>query len=91
MITNKNEAKTMVKHISYYCKFNNTKCNSNHKLNNETWQCECKNYKCKEEVQLQWTPSILKEFNISQTKNYCITINIHKISSIHQFIKDTEF
>ena len=53
MITNKNEAKTIVKHISYYCKFNNTKCNSNHKLNNETCQCECKNYKRKEEVQLQ--------------------------------------
>ena len=31
MITNKNEAKTMTKHVScdYKCRFNNTKCNSN--------------------------------------------------------------
>ena len=46
MITNKNEAKTMVKHISCDCKciFNNTKCNSNQKWNNETYLYECKNY-----------------------------------------------
>ena len=31
MITNKNEVKTMTKHVScdYKCRFNNTKCNSN--------------------------------------------------------------
>ena len=46
MITNKNEAKTLVKHISCYCKckFNSTTCNSNQKWNNETCQCDCKNY-----------------------------------------------
>ena len=41
LITNKNEAKTMTKHIScdYKCKFNSTPCNSNQKWNNETCQC----------------------------------------------------
>ena len=36
MIANKNEAKTMAKHIScdYKCKFNSTTCNSNQKWNN---------------------------------------------------------
>ena len=52
MITNKNEAKTMTKHISCYCiwKFNSTTWNSNRKWNNKTCQCECKNYrKCKKD------------------------------------------
>ena len=36
MITNKNEAKAMTKHISFdcKCKFNRTICNSNQKWNN---------------------------------------------------------
>ena len=46
IITNKNESKTIEKHISYDCKskFNTTTCNSNQKWNNETCQCHCKNY-----------------------------------------------
>ena len=46
MITNKNEAKTMVKHISCdcKCKFNSATLNSNQKLNSKTCQCEHKNY-----------------------------------------------
>ena len=42
MITNKNQTKTIVKYFSrdYKCKFNNRKCNSNQKWNNETYQCE---------------------------------------------------
>ena len=58
IITNKNEAKTMEKHISYHCKCksNNTTCNSNQKWNNETCQCVCKNYcTCKEDY--RWNPS----------------------------------
>ena len=48
MITNKNEAKAMIKHIS--CDFNSTTCNSNQKQNNKTCKCECKNYhKCKKD------------------------------------------
>ena len=47
VMTNRNEAKTMVKHIS--CdrnyKFNSTTCNSNQKRNNETCKCECKTYR----------------------------------------------
>ena len=45
MITNKNEAKTIKKHIlcDCKCKFNNTTCNSNQNCDNKTCQCECKN------------------------------------------------
>ena len=53
MITNKNEAKTMTKHIScdYKCKFNSTTCNSNRKWNNKTCQCKSKKYhKCKKTI-----------------------------------------
>ena len=37
IITNRNEAVTLVKHISYdcKCKFNSTTCNSNKKRNNK--------------------------------------------------------
>ena len=37
MITNKNEAKTITRHISCDCKwkFNSTTCNSNQRSNNE--------------------------------------------------------
>ena len=46
MITNKNEAETMAKHVSCdcKCKFNSTACNSNQKWNNKTGTCECKSY-----------------------------------------------
>ena len=50
LITRKNEAKTIVKHILCGCKwkFNSKTCNSNQKWNIKTYQCECKNYhKCK--------------------------------------------
>ena len=45
-MTNKNEAKTIIKHISYdyRCKFDSTTCNSNQKWNNKTCQCECNDY-----------------------------------------------
>ena len=46
MITNKDEAKAIAKHISCdcKCKFNSITCNSNQKWNNKTCQCESKNY-----------------------------------------------
>ena len=46
MITNRDEAKTLVKHIScdFKCKFNSTTCNLNQKWNNKACQCVCKNY-----------------------------------------------
>ena len=46
MKTNKNKTKAMAEDISCdcKCKFNSTICNSNKKWNNETFQCECKNY-----------------------------------------------
>ena len=52
---NKNEVKTVTKHILFdcKCKFNSTTCNSNQKWNNKTGQCECKNYhKCKKNYSL---------------------------------------
>ena len=47
MITNKNEAKTIAKHISCDCKrkFNSATCISNQKWDNKTCQCYCKNYR----------------------------------------------
>ena len=71
MITNKNEAKAMTKHISCdcKCKFNGTACNSNKKWNNKTFQCECKNYrKCKEDY--NWNPST----NICENSKYLRSI-----------------
>ena len=43
MITNKNDAKAMTKHISFdcKCKSNGTTCISNKKWNKKTCQCEC--------------------------------------------------
>ena len=58
MITNKNEAKTIVNNISCYCKckFNSTTYNSNQKWNNKSCQCECKSYRtCKKDY--SWNPS----------------------------------
>ena len=58
MITNKNEAKAMVKHISCNCKckFNSTTCNSNKEWNNKISQCEFRNYhQCRKEY--SWNPS----------------------------------
>ena len=58
MITNKDEAKTMPKHISCdcKCKFNSTTYKSKQKWNNKTYQYKCKNYlKCKKDY--SWNPS----------------------------------
>ena len=46
MKTNKNEAKTIKKHIScdYKWIFSSTTCISDQKCHNETCQCKCKNY-----------------------------------------------
>ena len=46
LVTRINEAKTLVKHISYdfECKFNSATCNSSQKWNNNKCQCECKKY-----------------------------------------------
>ena len=59
MITKKNEAKKMVKHISCdcKCKFNSLSCSSNQKWNNETCQSDHTNYgTCKKDY--SWNPSI---------------------------------
>ena len=55
MITNKNEAKAMAKHISCDCKCicNSRTCNSNQKWNNETCHCECKSYRTYEKYYRQ--------------------------------------
>ena len=48
MITNKNYAKTMTKHIpcDCKCKLSSQTFNSNQKSNNETCQRECKKLSC---------------------------------------------
>ena len=47
MLVKINDAKTMTKHVSCYCKskFNSTTSKSNHKWNKKTSQCKCKNYR----------------------------------------------
>ena len=58
IVANKNEAKAIAKHISFdcKCKLNSTTSNSNHKWNNKTCPCECKNYrKCKNDY--SWNSS----------------------------------
>ena len=59
VITNKNEAKAMIEHISSDCKYkiNITKFNSIQKWNNKIRQCECKNY-CKRKKNSSWNPSM---------------------------------
>ena len=57
-ITNKNQAKTLVKHISGDCKFklNSTTCILNQNWNNKTCQWEYKHYRtCKSDY--SWNPS----------------------------------
>ena len=57
-VTNKDEAKVMIEHISCNCKckFNSTKCNSKQKWNHKTCQCECEDYhKCGKDY--TWNPS----------------------------------
>ena len=56
MMANKNEAKTMAKHIScdFKCKFNGKTCNQ--KWNNETCQCEWKNDR-EHKRDYSWNPS----------------------------------
>ena len=46
MITGINESKTLTKHISreWTCKFDERKCNSNQKWNNDKCWCECKKH-----------------------------------------------
>ena len=58
MLANKHEAETLTKHVSCDSKwkFNSTTRNSDQKWNNETCQCECKNFrKCKKDY--SWNPS----------------------------------
>ena len=51
MITNKNEAKVMTKHIfcDCKCKFNSKTCNTKQKWSDKTCKYECKNYKCEKD------------------------------------------
>ena len=58
IITNWNQAKILVKHIpcDCKCKLNSAICNSNLKWNNETCQCEYKNYHTYKN-DYSWNPS----------------------------------
>ena len=71
MMTTKNEAQTMTKHISSdcKCKFNSATCNSNQKWNNKTCQCEFENYR-------KWKK------NYSYNPSTCICENSKYLKSI---------
>ena len=74
MITNKTEAKTMLKHISCdcKCKLNSTTCYSNQKWNKETCQCECKSY-CTCKKAYSWNPSTcIFENGIADDSKLCV-------------------
>ena len=50
MIAKTNKPRPLIKLISCdcKCKFNSTTCNSNQKMNDDKYKCECKNYRmCK--------------------------------------------
>ena len=59
MLTNITKTKTMAKHIQCdcKCKFNSATCKLNQKWNNETCQCQYKNY-CKCEKDYSCNPSV---------------------------------
>ena len=65
MLTNRNEAKTVTKHIpsDCKCKLNSATCNSNQRWNNKTCQCECKFY--------IWNPSTYVCEKSKYFKKYC--------------------
>ena len=71
MITNKNEAKTMVRRISceiVNTNYSTTTCNSNQKWNNETCQCECKNYRSQKKDYIQ-SPNDKYKYNDKYLKS----------------------
>ena len=83
MITNKNEAKTMTKHISCdcKCKFNSTTYNSNHKWNKKTCPYECKNYRwCRNDC--SWNHSIC----ICENSKYLKSIGDTSVIECNEFV-----
>ena len=77
MITKKNEAKTITKHISCDCKCKliSTTCSSNQKWNNETCQCKCKNHcTCKKDY--NWNPRTCTCENSKCSKSIADTLAI---------------
>ena len=72
MITEIDEVKTLVKHISYdcKCKFDSRTCTSNQKLKNGKSQCEWKKYhRCKKDH--SWNPSTSICVNSRCENKYC--------------------
>ena len=62
-------------HVIVKCKFNSTRCNSDQKWNNETCQCECKNYrKCQNGY--SWNSSIYICENSEHLKSIADTLVI---------------
>ena len=88
MITTKNEAKTMEKHISCNCKckFNSTTCISNQKWYKKTCQCKCKNYH-KSKKDCNWNPSTCICENSKYLKSIANTsgIECNKIITVMEF------
>ena len=85
MITNKNEAKVMVKHISCdcKCKFNSAIFNSNQKWNDKTVQYKYKNYcKCKRDY--SWNLSTCICMNSKYAKSFADTSVTEYNEAIYQ-------
>ena len=82
MITNKNEAKAMTKHISCdcKCKFNSKTCNTKQKWSDKTCKCECKNYKCGKDY--NWNPSTC----VCENNKYLKTIADTSVTECYEII-----
>ena len=87
MITSKNEAKTMTKHISCdcKCKFNSATCNSDQKWKNKTCQCECENYR-KRKKYYSWNPSTC----ICENSRYLKSMSDTSVIECDEFVTVTD-
>ena len=83
LVSNKNEAKAIAKHIScdFKWKFNSTTCNSNQKWNNKRFQCECKNYR-KSKKDYNWNPSTCT----CENRKYLRSIADNSVIACDEFI-----
>ena len=86
-ITNKNEAKTLVKHITCdcKCKFNSTTCNSNQKWNNNKCQYECENYHQCKKIIVGILAHVVVRKVISELK---VSLMIEKLSDETTYVVD---
>ena len=85
MITGKIELKTLAKHISCKCKckFDERKCNSNQRWNNDKCRCDCKKHIC--EKYYIWHPSTC----ICENGKYLASILDDSVITCDEIIEET--